>query len=151
MRRCAAVGCDGALAPALADPAVGRIAATAASTATLQMAEPRARRAIGPGPEAIDIDRTTSPQARSGRQRYAPQDVTPVSGPTRETRLPQVLQSAPLPSPARVGFEPVRARLIVVRCACAIPPRPAPPARLRGRPTARPLRTGAAVTAHPAA
>src|SRR6266516_3127997 len=106
MRRCAAVGCDAALAPALADPAVGRIAATAASTATLQMAEPRARRAIGPGPEAIDVDRTTSPQARSGRQRYTPQDATPVSGLTGKTRLPQVLQSAPLPCQRGWGSSP---------------------------------------------
>src|SRR5438046_7939363 len=111
MRRCAAVGCDAALAPALADPAVGRIAATAASTATPQMAEPRARRAIGPGPEAIDVDRTTSPQARSGRQRYMPQDGTPVSRLTEE-------HTPPRPgSLAGPGFARRAARLIAARCA----------------------------------
>src|SRR2546429_5051977 len=89
MRRGAVVGCDAELAPAPAEPAVGRIAATAASTATPQMAEPRARRAIGPGPEAIDIDRTTSPQARSGRQRLTPQDGTPVSRLTKENTPPR--------------------------------------------------------------
>src|SRR2546429_3080926 len=109
MRRGAVVGCDAALAPALAEPAVGRIAATAASTATPQMAEPRARRAIGPGPEAIDIDRTTSPQARSGRQRYTPQDATPVSGPTRENTPPA---GSPIGATAFASEDGVRAHAL---------------------------------------
>src|ERR1043166_4853689 len=107
MRRCAAAGCDAALAPALADPAVGRIAATAASTARPQMTEPRARRAIGPGPEAIDVDRTTSPQARSGRQRYTPQDRTPVSGLTGENTPPA---GSPIGATAFTSEGGVRAR-----------------------------------------
>ena len=60
-RRCAAADRGTVPAPAQADPADGSIAATTASTATPHMAEPAARRANGPIPEAIDSDRKMPP------------------------------------------------------------------------------------------